>query len=267
MSKVAFMTMDVESYYDTMCLKGTDVVVDDQFTCANQIDKYLSLLDKYNIKATFFVATSFLPKCKNFLLKAIEQGHEIALHCDEHEILKDLPKEEFDSLIKKSKELLKKELNVEPVGFRFPCFEYREELLEVLKENGFIYNSSMSLDEGKVFLLNDLYEIPLIQKHLFGKKILLSGGGYGRVLPRKTYLKWVKKYIDSHDYFIFYFHPFEIYEGELPLPSNASFKVKNYLNKGRKDYLSRIESIIHFLKENDYQFSSIKEYLKDGTRS
>ena len=264
MSKTAFMTMDVESYYDTMCLKGTDVVVDDKFNCAEQIDKYLSLLDKYNIKATFFVAISFLHKCKNFLLKAIENGHEIALHCYEHEILKDLSKEEFDLLIKKSKETLIKELGVEPVGYRFPCFEYKDELLEVLKENGFIYNSSLSLKEGKIFKVNEFYEVPLIHRHLFGKKILLSGGAYGRILPRKTYLKWVKKNIIKHDYFIFYFHPFEIYEGELPLPSQANFKIKHYINIGRSDYLNRIEEVIHFLLENGYQFSTIKGYLENG---
>ena len=164
MAKIAFMTMDVESYYDTMCLKGTDVVVDDRFSCAEQIDQYLSLLDKYNIKTTFFVAISFLPLCKNFLLKALSNGHEIALHCLNHEILKNLPKEEFEALIKKSKEILKEQLGVEPVGFRFPCFEYHDELLEVLKDNGFIYNSSMSLKEGNVFKVNELYEVPLIQR-------------------------------------------------------------------------------------------------------
>ena len=264
MAKIAFMTMDVESYYDTMCLKGTDVVVDDRFSCAEQIDKYLSLLDKYNIKATFFVTVSFLPLCKNFLLKAINNGHEIALHCYEHEILKDLPKEEFDAFIKKSKEILKQELGVEPVGYRFPCFEYKDQLLDVLKDNGFIYNSSMSMREGNVFNVNGLYEIPLIHKYIFSKKILLSGGGYGRVLPRKIYLKWVKKYISKHDYYIVYFHPFEIYEGELPLPSKTNVNVKAFINNGRSDYLNRIEEIIHFLIENGYQFSTIKGYLENG---
>lgn len=264
MAKVAFMTMDVESYYDTMCLKGTDVVVDDRFSCAEQIDRYLSLLDKYNIKATFFVAVSFLPMCKNFLLKAISNGHEIALHCLEHEIYKDLPKEDFDALIKKSIEVLKQELGVKPVGYRFPCFEYKDELLEVLKDNGFIYNSSMSMKEGHIYNANDLYEFPLIHRHLLGKKILLSGGAYGRILPRKTYLKWVKKYISKHDYFIVYFHPFEIYEGELPLPSKTNFNLRAFINNGRNDYLNRIEEIIHFLLENGYQFSTIKGYLKNG---
>ena len=262
MKKQAFMTMDVESYYDTMCLKNTDIVVDDKFSCADQIDRYLDLLEKENIKATFFVTVSFLPLCKDFLLKAIQQGHEIALHCYEHEIVKDLPKEEFDALIKKSKEIIKQELGVEPVGYRFPCFEYREELLEVLHENGFVYNSSFSMKEAKIFQCNFLYEVPLIERSFFCKKILISGGGYGRAFSRRRYLSWVKKYIENHDYFIVYFHPFEIYEGELPLPSKTNFNVKYFINHGRQDYLSRITEIIHFLKENGYEFSTIKAALK-----
>ena len=267
MNKVAFMTMDVESYYDTMCLKGTDIVVDDRFSCADQIDRFLSLLDKYNIKATLFVTVSFLHLCKNFLLKAIRKGHEIALHCYEHEILKDISKEEFDILLKKSKEELKKELGVEPVGYRFPCFLYRKELLDVLKENGFIFNSSQSMKEGNIYFSNNLYEIPLIHRHFLFKKILISGGAYGRIFPRRVYLRWVKRYIRKHDYFIFYFHPFEIYEGELPLPSKTSFNLKYFINKGRDDYLNRIEEIIHFLNENDYQFYTIKEYLEHGRKA
>ena len=50
MKKYAFMTMDVESYYDTMCLKGTDVVVDDRFSCADQIDRFLNVLEQEQIK-------------------------------------------------------------------------------------------------------------------------------------------------------------------------------------------------------------------------
>ena len=260
--KQAFMTMDVESYYDTMSLKNTDIVVDEHFNCADQIDRFLDLLEKENIKATFFVTISFLPKCKDFLLKAIKQGHEIALHCFEHEIIKDISSKDFGLLIKKSKEVLKEELGTEPVGYRFPCFEYRDELLEVLKENGFIYNSSSSLKDGEIYQLNGLYEVPLIEKYFLGRKILISGGGYGRAFPRKKYLSWVKKYISTHNYYIFYFHPFEIYEGELPLPSKTSGKLQYFINHGRKEYLNIITEIIYFLKENDYQFSTIKDALK-----
>ena len=263
-NKIAFMTMDVESYYDTMCLKNTDIVVDDRYSCADQIDRFLKVLDQEGIKATFFVTVSFLPLCKNFLLKAIQNGHEIALHCYEHEIMKNLPKEEFDTLIKKSKETIKKELGVEPVGYRFPCFEYRQELLDVLKDNGFIYNSSVSMKVGKISKKDGLYEIPLIQRRFLGKKILISGGGYGRSFSRKRYLSWVKNYVSKHDYFIVYFHPFEIYEGELPLPSKTNFNLRYFINHGRSDYLSRIIEVIHFLKENDYEFSTIKDYLNHG---
>ena len=264
MKKYAFMTMDVESYYDTMCLKGTDVVVDDRFSCADQIDRFLNVLEEEQIKATFFVTISFLPLCKNFLLKAIKQGHEIALHCYEHEIYKDLPKEDFDALIKKSKQIMKQELGVEPIGYRFPCFAYRKELLDVLKDNGFLYSSSLPMKHGEILNHEGLYEFPLIEKHFMFNKILISGGGYARAFPRRRILSWINRYIRKHDYFIFYFHPFEIYEGELPLPSKTNFNLRYFINHGRIDYLNRIIQVIHFLKENDYTFVTPSEVINNG---
>ena len=270
MSKTAFITMDVESYYDTMCLKNSDVLVDQQFNCASEITRFLSFLYKEGIKATFFVTISFLPYCKEFLLEAIKKGHEIALHAYEHESLTNISVEDFDILLKKSKEIILRELGVVPFGFRFPCFEYRQELIDVLNKNGFLYDSSVYLSDIKehqriddvTYLKDCLYEIPLMDRKFLGQIVLISGGGYMRMFPTFVTKRWIKKYIKNHDGYNFYFHPFEIYEKELPLPNKCKGRVKYYLNKGRKTYLKYIEYIVHFLKENDYQFSTISEHLK-----
>ena len=55
MNKVAFVSMDVESFYDTGCVKGKKVVVDPKFNCAKEITKFVDFLAKYNAHATFFV--------------------------------------------------------------------------------------------------------------------------------------------------------------------------------------------------------------------
>ena len=34
MNKLAFLTMDVESYFDTSCLKNTDIDRDQKYNCA-----------------------------------------------------------------------------------------------------------------------------------------------------------------------------------------------------------------------------------------
>ena len=48
--KYAFMTMDVESFYDIECLKGKEVTYLKEYSCEEAMADYIHLLDKYNIK-------------------------------------------------------------------------------------------------------------------------------------------------------------------------------------------------------------------------
>lgn len=266
MNKVAFFTMDVESYFDTSCLKNKDIDRDPKYNCAEEILNYANLLSKYNIKGTFFVTVDFIKDSKKYLLEAIKQGHEIGLHCLHHESYKKYEPEDFRKVIKESKDIIKKELGVEPVGFRFPEMKHKRKLFLVLKEEGFIYDSSV-IRPGRsfkrvhdyIYIRDDLYEFaPNIFKFPF-KTVLLSGGGFYRFLKGSTMTKVLKKHIHKHDYFMIYFHPFEIHKGYLPVPKNILSVQKKYLTRNRDVYLDCIEEMIVYLKDNGYQFSNMKE--------
>ena len=64
MSKVAFMTMDVESMYDAVCIKRYGIEYNSRYSCEEAINDYLNLLDEFNIKGTFFTLASSLDKAK-----------------------------------------------------------------------------------------------------------------------------------------------------------------------------------------------------------
>ena len=144
MDKIGFLSMDVESYFDTSLIRRIKFEKDPKYCCAEEILTFVELLDKHQIKGTFFVTASFIKEAKPYLLEAIKKGHEIALHCLEHHSYKKHSKEEFKKEIIEAKRIIKEELGVEPVGFRFPKFEYKKEFFEVLKEEGFIYDSSVT---------------------------------------------------------------------------------------------------------------------------
>lgn len=269
MNKVAFMSMDVESFYDTECVKGKKVVVDEKYNCAKEIRKFINFLDKYEIKATFFVTVSFIKEAKEFLLEAISRGHEIGLHCFEHERINKYTLKQFEEMVVKSKEIIKKELGVEPVGFRAPCFKYKKEFFEILVKHGFKFDSSVTKpnkNEFKkitdtVYFGHGLYEFIPVRRVVLGKEILLSGGGYVRLLPRREIMRTIKKHIESKDGYMMYLHPFEISEDELPVPSNILAIQKAYIKYGRKEYLDRVEQILSYLIDNKYTFSSMGEYI------
>ena len=120
MSKNAFITMDMESFFDSGCMKRNNISPGEEFDCAQEVERFINYLDSKNIKATFFVAVSFISRCKETLLKAIKNGHEIAIHCLEHKDVRTMSVEQFENELVEAKRIVKKELGVEPVGFRFP---------------------------------------------------------------------------------------------------------------------------------------------------
>ena len=269
MDKVAFISMDVESFYDTGCVKGKKVVVDEKFNCAKEIHKFVDFLSKYAIKATFFVTVSFIKEAKEELLYAIEKGHEIGLHCYNHEKVNKYSIEEFEEMIVKSKEIIKSELGVEPIGFRAPCYRIRNDFFEILVKHGFKFDSSVTKPNKKEFnRINDtvyfghgLYEFIPVRRVVLGKEILLSGGGYVRMLPRKEVMRLIKKHTEKHNGYMLYLHPFEISDDVLPVPKNILAIQKAYIKYGRKGYLNRVEQILSYLKDNNFSFSSMGEYV------
>ena len=267
MPKYAFMSMDVESYFDTLCLKNKKIDRDPKYNCAEEILTYANFLTKHHIKGTFFVTADFIPEAKMYLLEVVKQGHEIALHCFHHQSYKRFSKEEFRTQIKEAKKLIEDNLGVEPVGFRFPKCEYSKQLFEVLKEEGFIYDSSVirpnksykritdyvSYKNGLVEFSPNIYKFPF-------KTVVLSGGGFYRFLKGKAMTKELKKHIAKHDTFMVYFHPFEIHKGYLPVPKNIMYVQKKYLTANRDVYLDSLDKLVIYLKENGYEFSSMKEF-------
>ena len=213
-----------------------------------------------------FVSVSFLSRCKDALIKGIKIGHEVALHCLEHRDIRYLSAEEFSNELKKSKEIIKKELGVEPVGFRFPCFRYKKEHLEALRSNGFIYDSS-SYDKkhrNKIIIEDGFYEFATNLSHFLFFRINLSGGGYLRLLPPSFYSAQLSKCIKKNDYYMMYLHPFEIYNGKFPKLKGLNFIQKMYINRNRDKYPEIISNLIDRLKLEGFSFYTMKGYIEQN---
>ena len=55
MNKIAFITMDMESFFDSGCMKRNNISPDEEFDCAQEVERFIDYLDSINIKATLFV--------------------------------------------------------------------------------------------------------------------------------------------------------------------------------------------------------------------
>jgi len=102
----------------------------------------LNLLDKYGYKAIFFVPAKILESNPKIFLSIRNRGHEIGLHGFEHERFDTLTKKQKQYLLKKSVKIYKKIFKVNPRYFRAPQFSSDIELLNLLENFGFKYDSS-----------------------------------------------------------------------------------------------------------------------------
>ena len=272
MNKIAFITMDVESYYDAMCMKRKFIQEEKEYNCASEVGKFINYLNEQGIKSTLFLNIDFLKSCFDDIKLAKETGHEIALHCLSHRDLSRLSNDDFSFMIDESKKIFENYLGFDPAGFRFPCFKYREEQIDILKNKGFTFDSSLMKKAPKdyekinniIYKKDGFHEFGLNRNFLLGKKVVFSGGGLLRMLPWNYARKKIRKIAKNSDAYLFYIHPFEICEGELPVYKSLPFYDRIYVSRHRKEWFSFFKEIIEILKEEGYTFMTMSQYIKEN---
>lgn len=176
---VKYDQSDLEDFYDTA------------------YKRIFAFLDKLAVKASFFVVGKEIEdsvKIQDIVRKAHSLGHEIENHTYSHPFgLAEMNEEDINSEISKCSEVIRSITGRRPVGFRAPGYSINDQVLNILKNKGFRYDSSCFWS----------VMIPALK---YGKRILLKGNikndGFGYVDHRLP-----------HD-------PYEIISGliELPIP-------------------------------------------------
>ncbi len=98
----------------------------------SQADKGIPLLDKYNVKATFYLSPDNMMQRLETWKKAVSNGHEIGNHSLVHpctgnfdwsrnKALEDYTLQQMSMELDSANKLLKEVLGIRPVSFAFPC--------------------------------------------------------------------------------------------------------------------------------------------------
>jgi peptidoglycan/xylan/chitin deacetylase (PgdA/CDA1 family) len=129
------------------------------------VPRILNFCRERGIKATFFVpgwvGENYRPVVESIMADGHEIGHHGWLHDDPTVISVEQEKEEFLRGI----EVFKK-LGVRTVGYRSPSFELGPNTLNLLMENGYLYDTSMMAHETPYFIVDrgkntGLVELPV----------------------------------------------------------------------------------------------------------
>jgi peptidoglycan/xylan/chitin deacetylase (PgdA/CDA1 family) len=125
-----------------------------QFAIKRGLPRILSLLDKNNIKTTFFVCGWVAETYPDLTQRIVDNGHEIAAHGYLHEYLDTLSFYEEKEIFKLTDAALK-EFIPSVKGFRAPYWKLSPNTLKLVVNSGYIYDSSL-FDDDRPYLL----EIP-----------------------------------------------------------------------------------------------------------
>lgn len=250
------MTIDVEDYFQVSAFEAhIPRSAWDTLPCRieSNMSRILDLLDKKQIKATFFTLGWVAERYPRIIRRMVEGGHEVASHGWGHQRVTDLDWQRFEADIVRSKALLEDLSGQEVVGYRAPSFSINDQnlwALDCLAQAGYRYSSSIypvqhdhyGMPDAPRFAYfprgeNGVLEIPATTVRLWGRNIPAAGGGYFRFWPY-VLSKWFIAHLNNHESqaAIFYFHPWEI-DAEQPRQTGISLKTRfrHYLNLHRME--------------------------------
>lgn len=127
--------------------------------------RVLNLLDRYQIKATFFIPGEVAERHAALVREVVDRGHEVAHHSYSHRWIVTLTPEEEREEMRKGMEILTSLAGVRPRGWRSPAAEFSDITLGLIQEYGFDYSSNF-FDDDSPYLLEingqktDIVELP-----------------------------------------------------------------------------------------------------------
>lgn len=211
----------------------------------NNTRTILTLLDKYNVKATFFIVGWIAERFPQLIKDIHAAGHDIGCHSYYHRLIYDLTPEEFRQDTKAAKDILEQIIGQPVLTYRAPSYSITRKSLwavNILHELGFKYDSSIfpiihdnygipdaprypfqwdltgnsprypkpaSRQTNKITKpinrQSCLIEFPISTSIFLGRKIPVAGGGYFRLFPY-WFTKMALKKINRQDQQPFIFY-------------------------------------------------------------
>lgn len=122
------------------CVEREDKVVSISFDASWGADKtiaILDILDKYNVKTTFFLVGGWVDKYPDMLQEIASRGHEIGNHSDTHAHMNQLSEQGIRDELRIMSDKVENLTGVRPTLFRPPYGEYNDRVITVARAEGY----------------------------------------------------------------------------------------------------------------------------------
>ena len=277
------LTIDVESWQQLFYKKLTENVISPTPKVVDDTAYVLDILSANNVRATFFVLSNIAETFPDLVRRIDRAGHEIACHGYSHSIVYHQTPPEFREETRRAKNLLQEIIGKPIHGYRAAEFSITKNslwALDILAEEGFIYDSSIFPIAGRRYGIGDfslerqliktaqgntILEFPLTSVVWCGKRWPVAGGSYFRLLPYWLTRAAIRKVNRQGRPAILYFHPYEFAENKLDAtipkpPPRANF---TYIKYSTLHNFARERLRKNFTKLlGDFEFVPISELIR-----
>jgi polysaccharide deacetylase family protein (PEP-CTERM system associated) len=277
---VNYLTVDVEDYF--MVSAFSDVIRLHQWgnfesRIKNNTLRVLDIIDKYSIKATFFILGWVAERYPGIVKEIDRRGHEVACHSYCHRLVYNMTPEEFSEDTRKAKTIIEDIVGKNISGYRAPSYSITESsiwALKILTEEGFKYDSSIfpirhdrygfpeysrfpRMEETGVD--GKILEIPLSTIKIVGENLPIGGGGYLRMYPLWFTHYAIRKLNEKENRSaIVYIHPWELDPDQPRLRGSKLSMFRHYINLEKTEI--RLESLL-----GAFKFGSIGDIFQETT--
>lgn len=222
----------------------------------------LDILDKYEIKATFFCTVTFAENIPDLIKRIIDTGHELASHGYYHSDFK-------PEHLLQSKQKLKELSGQEITGYRMARMMPVDE--KEVEKAGYIYNSSINptylpgrynnFNVSRTYFTQDnVIQLPASVSPLFRFPLFWLSFHNLPLGIYKTLASWTYK---KDNYLNIYFHPWEFTD----IDDFERFGFPAYVRKNTGiKMIERMEALISWMKAKKYPFATTQHFINTIAR-
>lgn len=274
-AKHHLLTVMLEDYFHVGALNGP-IQREQWYRFQTRLErntlKALELLDRFNIKATFFVSEWVADKQPEIVREVARCGHELASRGLYHRRKRTMTPKEFREDLARSRSALERASGTKVLGYRAArLWSNPSELwkLDIVAEEGYAYDSSLiplarsfkaeparRFTHQHRFGEKQIWEFPISSCNILSWLLPIAGGNYFRQLPHTLLKHMVEHWHRTYDApFVMYTHVWEL-DPEQPRISGVSHlaRIRHYRNLDKMAWV-----LEDYFKK--YNFVGMADYL------
>ncbi len=145
------VALSFDADHDTIPLRDTDEspmrISQGQYGHRQGVPRIRKLLERHGVKASFFYPAVSALLYPDEIRGVADEGHEIGIHSWIHEANTKLPQGVERDLTLRARDTLEKVSGQTPVGIRTASWDFSVDTMDIIREMGLLYDSSLMADD------------------------------------------------------------------------------------------------------------------------